>query len=83
MLLGWERYGKNKVGTKNGYPFDGFLFLLFLELYFIKRFLVQFLRNDNLPLIGPLSGTHLFFLSGIVLVSLVLLVRLWRNNEEY
>ena len=82
VLLGWERYGKNKVGTKKGYPFDGFIFLLFLELYFIKRFLVQFLRNDNLPLIGPLSGTHLFFLSGIVLVSLVLLVRFWRTDSD-
>jgi phosphatidylglycerol:prolipoprotein diacylglycerol transferase len=81
MLVSWERYGTNKVGAKKGYPFDGFLFLLFLELYFIKRFLVQFLRNDNLPLIGPLSGTHLFFLAGFGLVSLVLLVR-WRRNRN-
>jgi len=82
MLVSWERYGTNKVGAKKGYPFDGFLFLLFLELYFIKRFLVQFLRNDNLPLMGPLSGTHLFFLAGIGMVSSVLLIRLWRNKEN-
>ena len=81
ILVGWERYGTKKVGENKGYPFDGFLFLLFLELYFIKRFLVQFLRNDNLPLIGPLSGIHLFFLAGIGMVSLVLLVRWWRNKS--
>jgi phosphatidylglycerol:prolipoprotein diacylglycerol transferase len=79
-LVGWERYGTKKVGENRGYPFDGFLFLLFLELYFIKRFLVQSLRNDNLPLIGPLSGTHLFFLAGIGVVSLVLLVNRRRNE---
>jgi phosphatidylglycerol:prolipoprotein diacylglycerol transferase len=83
ILLGWERYGTNKVGAKKGYPFDGFLFLFFLELYFIKRFLVQFLRNDNLPLIGPLSGTQLFFLAGIGLVSFILLVRLLRTKGDY
>ena len=82
ILVGWERYGIKKVGGNKGYPFDGFLFLLFLELYFVKRFLVQFLRNDNLPLIGPLSGTHLFFLVGIVSVFLVLLVRLLRNKGD-
>jgi phosphatidylglycerol:prolipoprotein diacylglycerol transferase len=82
ILVGWERYGTKKVGAKKSYPFDGFLFLLFLELYFIKRFIVQFLRNDNLPLIGPLSATHLFFLAGIGVVSVVLLVRLLRNKGD-
>jgi len=80
VLVGWERFGKNKLEANKGYPFDGFLFLLFLELYFTKRFLVQFLRNDNLPLIGSLSGTHLFFLAGIGLVFLALLVRLSRTR---
>ncbi len=82
ILVSGERYGTKKVGKNMGYPFDGFLFLLFLELYFIKRFLVQFLRNDNLPLIGPLSGTHLFFLAGIGVVSCILLVRLLGNKED-
>ncbi len=78
VLLGWEKYGAGKTRQEKTYPFDGFLFLLFLELYFVKRFLVQFLRADNIPIWGALSLMHLFFLAGIAAVSLAVAV-CWRR----
>lgn len=69
VLLGWERLFRDRGAAGRSFPFNGFLFLLFLELYFIKRILIQFLRSDNVPLWGPFSATHLFFLAGLAAVS--------------
>ncbi len=41
------------------WPFNGFLFLLFLLLYGLKRFVMAFLRESGPPLVGPLTWMHL------------------------
>jgi phosphatidylglycerol:prolipoprotein diacylglycerol transferase len=61
--------GGREVGGEGGWPFDGFLTLLYLGLYLLKRFGVEFLRGDTLPaLFGPLNSTHLVCLAGLLLV---------------
>ena len=42
-----------------GRPFDGFIFLLFLWLFFFQRFIIAFFRVDPAPLLGPFSQMHL------------------------
>jgi len=51
-LLAVERSGKR--------PFDGFLALLYVFLFSLKRFVLAYLRQEGaVPLLGPLSWMHL------------------------
>ena len=45
--------------------FDGLLFLLYVFCYSLKRFLLEFLRGDVLPLWGPITWVHLYTLVGM------------------
>ena len=76
LLLAWERIVRDKGHGGSSYPFDGFIFLVFLGLYSGKRVLVQFLRVDNVPLWGPFSATQFFFLTGFVLVFVFIAIGL-------
>ena len=52
VLLAVERYGQR--------PFDGFLALLYVLLFSLKRFALAYLRQEGaVPLLGPLSWMHL------------------------
>lgn len=57
-LLVIEHYGKRRADPGHTWPFDGFLVLLQTQLYFLKRFSVEFLRGDAVPLWGPFTLTH-------------------------
>ncbi len=62
-LVAVERYGKRQLNRRGdgprrshrGWPFDGFIFLLYADLYCLKRFGMEFLRGDALP--PPWSGS--------------------------
>ena len=61
VLLAVERYGLRRADETHGgriWPFDGFLALLFMSLYALKRFVIGFLRESAVPEIGPLSLMH-------------------------
>jgi len=59
LLLGFERCRSPLLGKPDGWPFHGFIFLLYVDLYTLKRFSIEFLRGDSVPLIGPFSLAHL------------------------
>ncbi len=63
-LLAVERYGKERVQGQT-WPFDGFLFLLFVALHCGQRFVFEFWRADAPPLAGPFSWTHLYCAVGM------------------
>ena len=71
-LLAVERYGKHRASPGHTWPFDGFLFLLYVELYSIKRFSLEFLRADAEPVMGPLTVTHILC-GAITIITLVIL----------
>ncbi|MBM3134276.1 MAG: prolipoprotein diacylglyceryl transferase [Chloroflexi bacterium] len=69
-LLAVERYGMQRMGARHGWPFDGFLALLFLDLFSLKRFGMAFLRQSGAtPLLGPFSWMHLNALAGLVVAT--------------
>lgn len=66
LLIAVERYGWRRVGRDRGWPFNGFLFLLYICLFCIERFSMEFMRADHVPLVGPLSWIHLATLAGFL-----------------
>jgi phosphatidylglycerol:prolipoprotein diacylglycerol transferase len=69
ILFGFE-YTVNKNPNKpKGWPFDGFLFFLYMELYCLQRFYFEFWRGDQTTLYGLFSWTHLYCLIGIGLAT--------------
>ncbi len=65
LLLAVERYGQRRVGIDRTWPFDGFLFSLYVGLFCLERFCLEWLRADAMPLLGPLSWAHLVTLVGM------------------
>lgn len=82
-LLAVERYGKRRASSDHTWPFDGFLFLLYVELYSLKRFSLEFLRADAEPVLGPLTVTH--FLCGAIIATVTLYIthRLYKRDVSY
>lgn len=78
LLLATERYGQKRAGKERGWPFDGFLFLLYIGLFCVERFSMEWLRGDAIPLLGPLTWTHLATLAGFAAV-VVLMARQFRT----
>ncbi len=64
LLLAFERYTA-KRGKSAGWPFGGFSFLLYVELYCAQRFYFEFWRADMPQLLGPFTWTHLYCVIGI------------------
>jgi phosphatidylglycerol:prolipoprotein diacylglycerol transferase len=64
VLFGFEAYTQRR-GKPRGWPFPGFLFLLYVELYCLGRFYFEFWRDDMYPWLGPLTYTHLYCILGI------------------
>jgi phosphatidylglycerol:prolipoprotein diacylglycerol transferase len=68
--------------AKRGLPallFDGALLLIFVFLYCLKRILIQFLRYDYAPVLGPLDATQLICLAGLLAAALLLL---WNTHAH-
>jgi len=69
LLLSFEHNTVKKWGKPLGWPFDGFLFLLYAELYCVQRFYFEFWRGDRPQLIGPFTWFHLYCAIGIGLAT--------------
>jgi phosphatidylglycerol:prolipoprotein diacylglycerol transferase len=78
FLLGFEHYRIRRLGRPEDWPFDGFLFLLYVELYCLKRFSVEFLRHSH-PVIGPFTLAHIACLV-IFVISTALMLRGLRST---
>jgi phosphatidylglycerol:prolipoprotein diacylglycerol transferase len=83
-LLAVERYGlrRSPVGKPAGsriWPFDGFLFLLFIALYFLQRFVIAFFREEPAPMLGPFSAMHLQAVIGMAVATTLILWNLYRS----
>jgi len=61
----------------------GFLFCLYIGLFCLERFSMEWLRADATPLWGPLSWAHLVTLAGMGAVAAVIVrgVRKARRPE--
>ena len=59
--------------------FEGMLFLLYVFLYSLKRFLLEFLRGDVLPVWGPVTWVHLYTAAGM-LGSVAII--LWKTRRS-
>jgi phosphatidylglycerol:prolipoprotein diacylglycerol transferase len=82
-LVAAERYGmrrRSKDSVAETWPFNGFLVLLALILYSLKRFIMAFLRESGPPLLGPFTWMHLNALAVCVTSSILMLVHLRRAN---
>lgn len=83
ILLTVERYGIRRVGEKRGWPCNGFLTLLGLFLYSLKRFGLAFLRQSGaFPIIGPFSWMHVNALIGMAVTAMLILWNLRRTRKE-
>ena len=87
-LVAVERYGKRQLNRRGdgarrsnrGWPFDGFIFLLYADLYCLKRFGVEFLRGDVLPpLMGPFNLVQIVCLAVFLIATVVIAWNLVRT----
>ncbi len=81
-----ERYGLRRARREGLpsrlWPFDGFLFELYVFLLCLERFTMEFLRGDAQLLIGPFTWVHIATLAGMA-AMLVLMARGWpRGGAE-
>ena len=66
LLLAIER----RYRTEAGYVvFDGFVALLYLDLYLLARFALEFLRADAIAVWGPISWAQLYTVAGMILFT--------------
>ena len=61
------------------WPFDGFLFVLYLALSSLARFGMAFVREGASPVLGPFSAMHLQGMAGLALAALLIVWSLWRS----
>ncbi len=80
-LLAFERHWR-KSGTDRSGPFPGALFLLYLQLFMVKRFLAEFLRGDSMALSGPLSVAQWITLLVFLLASGAYAFRAIRREDD-
>lgn len=67
ILLVLERYAIRR--EEEGWPFDGFLFLVYVELYCLQRFFFEFWRANMPALFGPFTWNHLYSAVGVVVAT--------------
>ncbi|MGQ9599822.1 MAG: prolipoprotein diacylglyceryl transferase [Anaerolineae bacterium] len=83
VLLTVERRGIRRVGKDRGWPFDGFLILLYLALFSLKRFAVAFLRESGaVPWPGPLSWMHVNALLGLAVSGTLICWNLVKERRQ-
>jgi phosphatidylglycerol:prolipoprotein diacylglycerol transferase len=82
ILLILGRSGKSKQNT-NLWRFDGFLALLYILLFSIKRFILAYFRQEGtIPMCGPLSWMHLNALTGGLFALVLIVWNIQRNKKE-
>lgn len=81
VLYGFA-YGVRRTGKPHGWPFPGFLFLLYVELYCLGRIYFEFWRADMYPWIGPFTYTHLYCFAGILLATWAIIHNLRRTRQR-
>jgi phosphatidylglycerol:prolipoprotein diacylglycerol transferase len=82
-LVALERYGLRRSDKPPGsriWPFDGFIFLLFVVLFFFQRFVIAFFREEPAPVIGPLSWMHLHAIIGMTIATALVARNLVRSS---
>jgi phosphatidylglycerol:prolipoprotein diacylglycerol transferase len=83
IVLAVERYGIRRAGKSCGWPFDGFLTLLYIALFSLKRFAMAFLRQSGaIPMVGSLSWMHVNALVGLVAASALIFWNLYQGKKE-
>ena len=83
VLLTVERYGIRRVGEDRSWPFNGFLALLYIALYSLKRFGMGFLRQSGaFPMLGPFSWMHVNALAGLVAAAALIFGNLYQKRKE-
>jgi len=70
----------DRAGQGQRWPFDGLLFWLYVALYSIKRFLLEFLRDDGLPLWRAVTWVHLYTTLGLLVSAAVISRNLRRSR---
>lgn len=79
-LMGYFLYETRRRGKDHPGPFPGFVALLYICLYSTKRFLIEFLRGDTLPLeVVPLTTGQLLTLTGFTVALALILWRVGRT----
>ncbi len=73
---------KDKGGEGRLWPFDGFLSLLYVVLFSLKRFWMGFLRESAVPVLGPLSEMHLQALIALAIATALILWNLYRRRRK-
>jgi phosphatidylglycerol:prolipoprotein diacylglycerol transferase len=69
-----------RPATQRIWPFDGFIFLLYVELYSLKRFWIEFLRGDALPpFLGPFNLVQLICVV-VFVVALIVIAWNWLKS---
>ena len=79
-----ERYAqrRERAGARPTRLFDGSLFLLYLDLYCLKRLLMEFLRGDATLLYGALSWVHIFSVCGMVTTTALIAWNLRHQRQN-
>ena len=90
VLRTYEYYGQLRAAeTWNDapdkprmWPFDGFLFLLYAALYWIKRFGTEFLRADGILTLGGVNWAYILSASGFAITAILLVYKLSRARRQ-
>ena len=82
VLLTFERWRKRRPDKPEGWPFGGFVFLLYVELYSLKRFSIEFIRGDSLPLLGPFTVNHIICLLVFIVCVVIMLRKLHSRSSD-
>ena len=69
LLLGYEQIAHRRQGKPWDWPFYGFTFLLYVQLYCIQRFYFEFWRVEMPMFIDPFTWTHVYCVVGIGLAT--------------
>jgi phosphatidylglycerol:prolipoprotein diacylglycerol transferase len=83
VLLAVERYGRRRPDKLPGsriWPFDGFIFLLFLNLFFLQRFVIAFFRVEPPSVFGPFSWMHFHSIIGMGIATVLIVLNLVRSS---
>jgi len=84
VLLAVEGRGRrHSLQPGTAPPPAGSLFLVYLALYSLKRFALEFLRGDGLPAAGALSWAHLYSLAALAVALALLLGRHLRGLRAH
>jgi len=82
-LVAVERYGRSrpdKPPSSRIWPFDGFVFLLFVNLFFLQRFVIAFFRVEPALVFGPFSWMHVHSILGMGIATALIIFNLVRSS---